>query len=83
MTERDEEIKRLQAELARAHEENTRLQKHMSGTRALQVHGDNQISGQYGVVGGISLLCFYIITSLYSFMSLFFKYEILENKRKN
>ncbi|VDK75158.1 unnamed protein product [Litomosoides sigmodontis] len=53
LAERDEEIKRLQAELARAHEENTRLQKNMSGTRALQAQGENQISGQYGVVGDI------------------------------
>lgn len=52
MAERDEEIKRLQAELARAHEENTRLQKNAGGTRAPQVQGDNQISEQYGVADG-------------------------------
>ncbi|VDM11785.1 unnamed protein product [Wuchereria bancrofti] len=49
LAERDEEIKRLQAELARAHEENTRLQKNTDGTRTLQVQGDNQISEQYGI----------------------------------
>uniref|UniRef100_A0A0R3RPP7 RAB6-interacting golgin n=1 Tax=Elaeophora elaphi TaxID=1147741 RepID=A0A0R3RPP7_9BILA len=53
LAERNEEIKRLQAELARAHEENTRLQKNAGGTRIPQVQGDNhQISGQYCVVGG-------------------------------
>ncbi|EFO23457.2 hypothetical protein LOAG_05030 [Loa loa] len=51
--ERDEEIKRLQTELARAHEENTRLQKNAGGTRTLQVQGDNQISGQHGIVDGV------------------------------
>ncbi|VDN82397.1 unnamed protein product [Brugia pahangi] len=48
LAERDEEIKRLQAELARAHEENTRLQKNADGTRTLQAQGDNQIVEQYG-----------------------------------
>ncbi|VDO33738.1 unnamed protein product [Brugia timori] len=49
LAERDEEIKRLQAELARAHEENTRLQKNADGTRTLQAQGDNQILEQYGI----------------------------------
>ncbi|CAG9535845.1 unnamed protein product [Cercopithifilaria johnstoni] len=53
LAERDEEIKRLQAELARAHEENTQLQKNVVNIRALQAQGDNEISGQYGVMGGI------------------------------
>ncbi|KAL3998214.1 hypothetical protein ACH3XW_14130 [Acanthocheilonema viteae] len=51
LAERDEEVKRLQAELARAHEENTRLQKNVGAIRTLQTQGDNQISGQYGVIG--------------------------------
>lgn len=69
MAERDEEIKRLQAELARAHEENTRLQKNVGGTRALQAQGDNQISGQYGVVGGTFLTiltCLFFVFTLLS-----------------
>ncbi|MCP9260321.1 Pre-mrna-splicing regulator wtap [Dirofilaria immitis] len=53
LAERDEEIKRLQAELARAHEENTRLQKNAGGARVLQAQEDNQISGQCGIMSGI------------------------------
>ncbi|VDK78705.1 unnamed protein product [Onchocerca ochengi] len=53
LAERDEEIKRLQTELARAHEENMRLQKNAGGTRVLQTQKDNQISEQHGVVSGI------------------------------
>lgn len=53
LTERDEEIKRLQAELARVHEENTRLQKSAGGTTTFQTQRDNQTSGQYGAFGGI------------------------------
>lgn len=57
LAERDEEIKRLQAELARAHEENTRLQKSAGGTATLQTQKDNQISVQYG--GALLCNCFH------------------------
>ncbi|VDO33971.1 unnamed protein product [Onchocerca flexuosa] len=49
LAERDEEIKRLQTELVRAHEENMRLQKNAGGIRVLQTQKDNQISGQQGM----------------------------------
>uniref|UniRef100_A0A915PJY4 Uncharacterized protein n=1 Tax=Setaria digitata TaxID=48799 RepID=A0A915PJY4_9BILA len=53
LTERNEEIKRLQAELARAHEENTRLQKNAVATRRQQqVEDDSQIFGQFDIGGG-------------------------------
>lgn len=47
LAERDEEIKRLQVELARAHEENTRLKRtNLNGNDTSMTPEDNPVSEQ-------------------------------------